>query len=805
MNKRWPSISAVLLLSSTAALTPMSAFAADALADAPRAAVMLQTDFPVFGVTGRVSPKAIAANLTAAGVPADLLDAKALADSGRLNAKRYAVVVLPYGNNFPKAAFANLQDFHHAGGSFVLTGIPFTHPIQRVKDKKGNESWSDMGHNHDAALFGPDGIGVGGFTEPSEQDTSLAASDPLGLKVLGRTWSGRTQMMDPSTLPAEDQVIPILVQGTLPVAAMIVHNDAAYKGAVDVWTTHPDTGDLEAYDTEQMITRGVVAILAQKNLLPADRVQTAFDSLTNIPKPKQYANLELPTPPRPYETFQPRSNPPAEHLYVADVRKIKPEERLLLSSLQGIVNRKQPRIYLLFRDSDVFWLKQLQAQGTTGSTHKVKNPLSLLKIFKDDFQGAVVTDPNVYVTPHVAVDIAGLEDQVIATPELAQRLKLDIKTDLRGRFKDDADAYKYVRTELLPRLNPYLSISLDAPLDSGAIDQIIQARGLALWVTGPKEQEKPGANENAEVAEIEAMFAQLPLNAVVRGYWYSGGDSNGLDEGPGVSLASRFGKVTVVSDYVSNFSVFSGAPAKTRTQKRNPAPAFDPTKVYVAVTVSDGDNLCTWQNNFQDYFNDPLHGTFPIGWGMGPTLLDCAPNMVQWYYDHATPNDEFFCDVSGVGYIYPPDWAKSLKDRDGALSSFFGWTAKYMDMLDMKTIRHMNVRATDIAEMGRELPNTKFFVPDYGYAGEKGYDAITYPLPTGQTVFRTITDGNPREMAAQIKNRVGDRRPAFVNAFIVNWGNSLKDIKKGLDDLGPGYVAVTPSQLNDLYNQAKGK
>jgi hypothetical protein len=803
MNKQWPSLPAVLLLSSVAALSPMSAFAADPPMDAPRAAVMLQTDFPVFGVTGRVSPKQIAANLTAAGIPTDLLDANALGDPAKLNSGRYAVVVMTYGNNFPKEAFANLQAYHKSGGSFVLTGIPFTHPIKRVKDKKGNLSWSDTGHDPKAALFGPTGIGVGGFTDPSELDTSLAPNDPLGLKDLGRTWSGSVQMLDPTTLPADDQVIPILVQGTQPVSAMIVHNGAAFKGAVDVWTTHPNTGDLEAYDTEQMITRGVVAILAQKKLLPEDKVASAMTSLKNVALPKQYTDLVLPTPIRPYETFQPRSNPPAEHLYVADVRKMKSEERLLLSTLQGIVNRTQPRIYLIFRDSDEFWLKKLQEQGTTGKPIKVRRPLSLLTTFKDDYNGAVVTDPNVYVSPHVAVDIAGLEDQVVATPELAERLKLNIKTDLRGKFKDNAAAYRYVRTDLLPRLNPYLSISLDAPLDSGAIDQIVAARGQALWVTGPKEQDKPGANENAEVAEIEAIFAEMPLNSVVRGYWYSGGDSNGLDEGPGVSLASRFGKVTVVSDYVSNFTVFSGAPVKTYKQKRNPAPRLDVSKVYVAVTVSDGDNLCTWENNFQSYFNDPLHGTFPIGWGMGPTLLDVAPNMVQWYYDHATPNDEFLCDVSGVGYIYPPDWAKALKDRDGALSSFFGWTAKYMDMLDMKSIRHMNVRASDIVEMGVQLPNTKFFVPDYGFAGEKGYNAMTYTLPTGQSVFRTVTGGNPREMAGQIKDRVGAQRPAFVNAFMVNWGNSLGDIKKGLDDLGPNYVAVTPSQLNDLYNQAK--
>ena len=34
----------------------------------------------------------------------------------------------------------------------------------------------------------------------------------------------------------------------------------------------------------------------------------------------------------------------------------------------------------------------------------------------------------------------------IASPALAARLELPIKADLRGRFRDDADAMRYVRT-----------------------------------------------------------------------------------------------------------------------------------------------------------------------------------------------------------------------------------------------------------------------------------------------------------------------------------------------------------------------
>lgn len=765
---------------------------------APRVAVFRQSNFPTFNVSPTTSPKAIAEDLTAAGVKADLLDVSALADPRKFNAGRYSALVLPYGNAFPQDAYANMKAFHQSSGIFVLSGVPFTHPVVGVKNSDGTVSWEDKGHSDDPGSFGPKGIGVGTFGADVRDPVVIAPGDPLRIASLGRVWTGDAQVIDTAKLPSEDVVTPILTQGGLPVAAIIEHNVPEYRGAIDVWTHHPASGDLDAYDNEQLMVRGTMAALAKKGLVTQDQIRLADSRLKAVALPKLYTDITLPDIPRAYETYQPTSPAIADRLYVADVRHATADERLMLNSLQGIVNRKQPRIYLIFRDNDLFWLDQLQKQGHTGEPIKVADPLSLVRTFRGEIEGAVVTDPKVYVSPHVAVAIAGLHDQVIASAKLAKKLRLPIKTDLRGKFKDDAGAYRYIRTELLPHLNPYIAISLDAPLDAGSLDQIIAARGMALWITGPKEQDQPGANEAAELEEVKAIFAKLPLNSVMRGFWYNRGDGYGIDEGPGVSLASRFGKVTVVSDYISNFSVHAGAKIPALKQKFAPAPEFDPTKIYVAFAVSDGDNLCTWQNNFYDYFTDPLHGTFPIAWGMGPTLLDVAPDMAKWFYDNATPNDEFICDVSGVGYISPPDWAKALKDREGAFASFYDWTQQYMTKLDMKTLRLMYVNEDDIARVGKLMPGVKFLFPDYGYTSPR----MTYDLPTGQAVFRTATGGPATSLTEEIRAHVGKARPAFVNAFVINWGMHLSDIKKTIDDLGPEYVPVTPSQLYSLYRQA---
>ncbi|CEK15748.1 GxGYxY sequence motif in domain of unknown function [Chthonomonas calidirosea] len=769
---------------------------------APRVAVYEQRGFPYYMVSIATSPAHVVADLRRVGIAAESLDTAALADPARFNIHRYAALVLPYGNTYPASAFANIRAFHQAGGCLILSGVPFTHAV--IYDAK--RGWVDEGHDSAPALFGPQGMGVGGFKDGPQAPLRLAPQDPLGLGALHRNWeqTAHAQTLDVSTLPPEDHVIPILVEGEEPVAAIIIHHDSAFNGAVDVWTHLPENRDDSAWDTEQMLARGTLVALVEKHLLTPQQMRKAFAVLDRLPPPPIYRDVVLPNPPRPYPTLQPKMPPPAEHLYVAEIGNLPFAQKVLLYSLQGIINRKKPRIYLIAQDSDRFWLQEMQKQNETGTPIMVNDPLSLVSRFRSEINGVVVPDPKVYVSPDIAVNIAAIDNLVVATPQLAKQLHLPIRQDLRGRFKNDADALHYLNRQLLPHLNPYLALCLDPSiLDSGAIDYIIAAKGITFWITGPRAQNLPGADMGAELEQVKYLFAHMPLNAVVHGfYWH--GEGIGIDEGPGVALASRFGKITTVSDYVANFSVYSGV-RLARVQQPHPSapPPLDRSKVYLSITMSDGDNLCTWRDFFRRYFEDPLHGSIPIGWGMGPTLIDCAPTWVQWYYQHATPNDEFLCDVSGVGYIYPPDWAMALKNRDAAFRSFYDLTWQYMRRMDMHTLRLMGVDADAIAKVASYLPQVSFIMADYGYQGERSYDQLTYRLPSGQEVFRAVTSGGSGEtLANEIRQRIGNVRPAFINVFVMNWSTKLEDLRDMLKILGPDYVAVTPSQLAALYRES---
>ncbi|MCX6365572.1 MAG: GxGYxYP family putative glycoside hydrolase [Armatimonadetes bacterium] len=770
----------------------------------PRVAVFEERDFPTYGVSAQLTPRNIVHDLKAAGFEAELLDSAALADPSQFHAKRFAALILPQGNTFPKVAFANLRQFHQDKGSLITSGIPFTHPVIR---KDG--AFVDTGHEDAPARFGESGIGVGGFAGPGKTTApaTITTGDPLRLKgIVTETPLPRPapQWLDTKSLPKGVRLIPALGDAARPLVALIVHESGPFAGAVDAWTYRLGQRDREGYESQQLVVRATVAALAQAGKLSAREATHAFRRLDSLPRPAVYSDVVLPTVPRRYPTFQPKMPPPARPLQVADIRKLTPDEKVLLFSLQGLVNRIQPRIYFLTDDDDALWLDELQRQGATDKPLTVADPFSLLETFKEAYRGAVLCDAKVYTSPCVAVTLAGQESLLVCkTPELAKRHKLTVKTDLRGKFANNAAALRYIRTKLISKQDPYLTCSLDpSRFDQGGLDHLIASKASVFWITGPKAAHLPGADMAAELEELRAYLAKLPLGAVVRGFWWHG-DGMGLQEDDGVALGSRFGKITLVSDLITNLSVHSGVPATTLKQKPRPAPPkFDPAKVYVCFTMSDGDNLCTWRGYFRRYFEDPVRGQIPVGWGMGPALIDLAPTWARWYYEHATENDEFICDVSGVAYIYPPSWGTALKDRDAAFRYFYGRTQEYMAKMDMSTVRLMDVDAADIAKVGPLLPQTAYLMPDYGHAGVTNYHELTYKLPTSQSVFRAATSGSgPEHFAKQIRERAGQNRPAFINAFIWNWGSKLGDLKKTLEILGDDFVAVTPSQLQSLYRR----
>src|SRR6185369_328403 len=98
---------------------------------------------------------------------------------------------------------------------------------------------------------------------------------------------------------------------------------------------------------------------------------------------------------------------------------------------EGIINREQPRIYVLQNKVDP-WLKDLKVPYKQHD-----NAMDVFKKYAKEIKGIIVYDPDIPDSINVATTLAGLKDAVVASPELAQQLtvapyNLAVIEDLQG-------------------------------------------------------------------------------------------------------------------------------------------------------------------------------------------------------------------------------------------------------------------------------------------------------------------------------------------------------------------------------------
>jgi hypothetical protein len=97
------------------------------------------------------------------------------------------------------------------------------------------------------------------------------------------------------------------------------------------------------------------------------------------------------------------------------------------ATLQGIVNREKPRLYLFYVESggvniDRYWWDRYRQPGKwlgNVSEEQAGDVVELVTKFKEDIRGAVVYDPAVAATSSLASSIAGVEDLIAVRYDLS--------------------------------------------------------------------------------------------------------------------------------------------------------------------------------------------------------------------------------------------------------------------------------------------------------------------------------------------------------------------------------------------------
>ncbi len=324
------------------------------------------------------------------------------------------------------------------------------------------------------------------------------------------------------------------------------------------------------------------------------------------------------------------------------------DEAMAVASLQGIINRASPELYVLSRTNarPQFWLDLLGKEGRwlQGRERKPLPDLdALVKLAGKRLKGAIIWDTAVPASANVATTLAGVRDAVVLSPELAAgyqaKWRLPVLQDLRGKFTGREtgsrknDAYRWALREYLAqglctshRLCLFEdSFSTRARGDIGYVvtrDWAVKQRAFVFDLS-PWGDEKPGDDPgqrlgldletyNLVLAETLRQSAgkqmtELTGFSALSKYSHTPGHQSAHEGVPTewetVWLISPFNcyQNTISSDCF-NQSLHSQAPRRPLKQHRAAKPAALENKAYLCILMADYDS------------STPLYDFLPNHW-----------------------------------------------------------------------------------------------------------------------------------------------------------------------------------------------
>ena len=567
-----------------------------------------------------------------------------------------------------------------------------------------------------------------------------------------------------------------------------------------------------------------------------------IDDLSLERSPAQRTDLEEHREPKDFSGVFPRSTPPiAPHLYVYDCRRDADDVAIALAALQGIVNRQSPQLYLIHKtnppDYDEIWLTYMKEKGYTGSELRLATSAEVFERFRTQIAGRIIYDPNLPGSVHAATMLSGLEQALPVSPEMDKDTAVadfPVVMDLRGMWKRNVDAYRFVYDHHWDRMNHHV-LAWEYPLASfhGSLDYFVQFNIFQFWASKYSDP-IAGADPSAEDQFLHELFANTPANIPVMG-WPSYSDTQGWPEYTGVRLCSEYGKFVPGTEFCTNLSVHTAIqPEPSVYRQRQPKPDAMPRlhkeKVYVAFNVLDsGDALWYWQLQQRNVWADPARGRIPIGWCMNVTLHDALPLVAQWYYENATPNDTFFAALSGLGYMNTAAYASRFRkpDRDRIWNEYLELTDEYCQRMDIHGVETYNgswgeptpPSPETFKRYADQIDNLDYIFADLGrhdcinatnantlIGGTAVFHTLTRYLPwsTSTEVLKQGREPSIQHLLGEIQRHTPENRPGFMSVMVLSWTFTPSWIGELAERLPDDYEAVSPAQLAALFRENEG-
>ncbi len=329
------------------------------------------------------------------------------------------------------------------------------------------------------------------------------------------------------------------------------------------------------------------------------------------------------------------------------------DERLVLTTIQGLVNREHPRIYFVQDDTDAHWLEYYDKRY--GISHDTWDTTDrILKEFADTAEGYVVYDDAMLDSSNVAMSMAGAWGVLPVSERLVPRVReLGLKEfdNFVGRWKNRYEAYRWALEHVFPHCSPNLlgAVCVCAPhwpSDANWHYDYLAAQRMFTFDLSAR------ARDREDVALFHEICERRSGPGCVMG-WHCAR----CPEHEYVALQARHNLGVLCCTSTRNLSVHASIPRATKPYKQKHHGPSDvrkvEDKVYLAFVNTDGDATWSMLQGHSGRINDPEYGTLPYTWAILPYAWDLMPGVLRFIYDKKTRNDYFVAASAGALYTYP--------------------------------------------------------------------------------------------------------------------------------------------------------
>jgi len=352
---------------------------------------------------------------------------------------------------------------------------------------------------------------------------------------------------------------------------------------------------------------------------------------------------------------------PAPQAKVFDIRKDDNLSKLSSAVMQGVINQQQASCYLVWEEQQLTQLVDAGASySLTAPATTSKNPgfASLYQHYRDRFQYLVVWDENEAWSWSLAQMISAQQKGIPVTAAMKDFIERELGLgtlqvmDIRGKWASKKEAYDWAIAQLAPNCHPTLCFSGGLRSDYKdnpwrLYDYAAASKGFVFWLD---------ETDATDQAIMRSIFDRMkyPVGSSVMGY---GMNENG-DELNRFTNTHNVG--FVVSDYYANGSYWCSYPGKAFQQRKGIAGNVEAGKIYVSISLSDGDNVQFDANSLYQIFKEDAHrGEVPLGVTLAAGLQELNPKLLEFYYQHRTANEELTAGPSGFQFIYGDQYAQS--------------------------------------------------------------------------------------------------------------------------------------------------